>query len=43
MPRVQSRVRDETDAIAHGIATTPIAVVRMDELRVSTGRTEHSG
>src|SRR5215207_6099626 len=43
VPRVQFRVHDETVAIAHGIAATPIAVVRMDELRVSTGRTEHSG
>src|SRR5215218_5991398 len=37
VPKVQFRVHDETVAIAHGIAATPIAVVRMDELRVSTG------
>ena len=43
VPRVESRVQDETVAIAYGIATTTIAVVRMDELRVPTGRTEHSG
>jgi hypothetical protein len=40
---VRSRAHDETVAVTHGVEATPMAVVRMDELRVTTGRTVDPG
>lgn len=40
---VRYRTHDEAGARAHGMQAPPLALVRVDELRVSTGRTEDPG